>query len=76
MEETKKDKSKYWIKSGMKVMVSTGGPTMTVDYIDQRQKKLKDGGTVLLTHGAVCKWFEGDELKVGTFNTNALVKVQ
>ncbi len=46
------------------VMLKSGGPLMTVDYISQEPG----------ISGISCKWFIGNDLRSDTFNAGALTK--
>lgn len=51
-------------KAGDVVMLKSGGPEMTINYIDETKKE------------AECIWFEGFKKCKDTFNPDALEKVE
>ena len=71
-------------KTGDIVQLKTGGPKMTIqrfigvehevsfqmvdDYI-KMMKGFKDGDII-------CQWFEGNELKSGTFSKESVIKIE
>lgn len=65
------------IRGGSIVQLLSGGPKMTVDSFEKklegpslmRAKQVDDKSLV------ICKWFEDDKLKTGTFSTESLIIV-
>lgn len=53
------------------VQLNSGGPAMTVSFVDE--KKFKHGGAVPVVS---CTWFEGKKLNKESFNPEILTKVE